>query len=189
MTIRTSYCVTRVLHAEHCQSLLTDDASQSSFGVKRTCLLNELEYFNISENYAVDIMHDLLEGVAQLEMKLLFDYLSESNVVSLQSASNRIYSFNYGYVEHKNRPTMVKFEQAGNGLGLNAIQTFCLIRNLPLIFGDLVEVGNKHWRLLLLLLQIINIVFSPVISNGMTVYLKHLICTAKLPELIQHYES
>lgn len=96
--------------------------------------------------------------------------------MSLQAASNRIYSFNYGYVERKNRPTMVKFEQAANGLGLNATQTLCLIRNLPLIFGDLVEVGNKHWSLLLLLLQIIDIVFSPVISDGMTVYLKHFIC-------------
>jgi len=35
----------------------------SSFGVKRICLLNDLQYFNVSDNYAVDIMHDILEGV------------------------------------------------------------------------------------------------------------------------------
>lgn len=166
----------RLLHAQHCQSLFSDAGPQSSFGVKKTCLLNELQYFNISDNFAFDIMHDILEGVGQLEMKLLFNHLSHSSIISSQSASNRIYSFNYGFVERKNRPTMINFEQAGNGLGLNAIQTFCLIRNLPLIFGDLVEVGDKHWSLLLLLLQIINIVFSPVISEGMTIYLKHLIC-------------
>ena len=35
--------------------------------------------------------------------------------------------------------------------------------------------GNAYWRLLLLLLQIVNIVFSPVITEGMTICLKHLI--------------
>lgn len=42
-------------------------------------------------------------------------------------------------------------------------------------FGDLIETDDKHWYLLLLLLHIVNIVFSPVLSEGMTVYLKHLI--------------
>ena len=45
-------------------------------------------------------MHDSLEGVAQFELKL-FEYNSE-NVLSLLS---RIYSFDYGYLERKNRPT------------------------------------------------------------------------------------
>ena len=35
--------------------------------------------------------------------------------------------------------------------------------------------GNKNWLLLLLLLQIINIIFSPSVTLGMTVLLKHLI--------------
>lgn len=49
------------------------------------------------------------------------------------------------------------------------------MRNLPLLFGDIVPTGNEHWSLLLILLQIINIVFSPSLTQGMTVYLKHLI--------------
>lgn len=46
---------------------------------------------------------------------------------------------------------------------------------MPLIFGDVVPERDEHWQLLLLLLQIINIIFSPIISNGMTVFLKHFI--------------
>jgi len=37
-------------------------------------LLNTLSYFNVSENFAFD-MHNILEGVGQYEMKLLFDYM------------------------------------------------------------------------------------------------------------------
>lgn len=59
-------------------------------------------------------------------------------------------------------------------LGLNAIQSWCLLRNIPLLFGDLIETDDKHWHLLLLLLHIVNIIFSPVLSEGMTIYLKHL---------------
>lgn len=46
---------------------------------------------------------------------------------------------------------------------------------MPLLFGDLIHAEDKYWHLLLLLLQIVNIVFSPILSDGMTIYLKHLI--------------
>ena len=157
----------RTLHGQHCKD--------TTFGVRTTSLLSDLQYFHVTDNYAVDIMHDILEGVGQFELKLLFEYLSANNILSQTDICNRIYSFNYGFLERKNRPTRINMEQNGNSIGLNAIQTFCLIRNVPLIFGDVVSEGDDHWRLLLLLLQIINIIFSPVITYGMTIFLKHLI--------------
>lgn len=66
-------------------------------------------------------------------------------------------------------------ESAGNGIGLHSVQTLCLVKNIPLLFGDLIHEENKNWNLLLLLLQILNIVFSPSLTLGMTIYLKHLI--------------
>jgi len=110
-------------------------------------------------------MHDILEGVGQLE---LFCYRSDNMIISKTDICNQIYSYNYGFVERKNGSTRINLEQTGNGIGLIAIQTFCLIRNVPLIFGDVVQEGNAHWRLLLLLLQTMNIIFSPVITDGMT---------------------
>ncbi|XP_059362352.1 uncharacterized protein LOC132101422 isoform X1 [Carassius carassius] len=165
----------KALHDQHCNDLMVDPTLPSTFGVKRQCLFNDLQYFHVSENYAVDIMHDILEGVGQFELKLLFAYLSDNKIISKTDVCNRIYSYNYGFVERKNRPTRINLEQNGNGIGLNAIQTFCLIRNMPLIFGDVLREGNAHYRLLLLLLQIMNIILSPVVTDGMTVCLKHLI--------------
>ena len=37
-------------------------------GVELFCILNFLQYFNTWENISVDIMQDLLEGIAQYEM-------------------------------------------------------------------------------------------------------------------------
>lgn len=85
------------LHYKHCGAIQQNPALASTFGVKRNCLLNSLRLFHISDNYAVDIMHDLLEGVVQYELKLVFQYLIKTSLISLNSLSQRIISFNYGY--------------------------------------------------------------------------------------------
>lgn len=78
-------------------------------------------------------------------------------------------------MEQNDKPPTVKLGEDSNDLELNAIQSWCLHRHLPLIFGDLVCPNDQHWYLLLLLFQIVNIVFSAVLSKGISIFLKHLI--------------
>ncbi len=169
----------RTIYEQHCSELESDPQLKSTHGLKRNPTLNSLQYFHVCHNYSLDVMHDLLEGVVQFEMKLLFGYLSEKCVTRSELLS-RIYSFDYGYLERKNRPTKVNLEHSGNSIGLNSIQALCLMKNIPLLFGDIVPLGDKNSFLLLLLLHILNLVFSPCISKGMTVHLKYLI--------IEHHE-
>lgn len=56
---------TKETHLWHCEALQSDPTLHHVCGVKRTCLLNTLQYFNISDNFSVDIMHYILERVAQ----------------------------------------------------------------------------------------------------------------------------
>lgn len=165
---------TTEMHALHCDTLQTDSTLPHVYGVKRVCVLNSLKYFNTANNFAVDIMHDILEGVAQLEVKLVLQYIQQ-NFLSVDDLAGRIHAFDYGYNQQRYRPPAVKLFDGSNNLGLNAIQTWCLLRNMPLLFGDLVQRDDKHWHLLLLLLHIVNIAFSPVQTDGMTTFLKHLI--------------
>lgn len=158
----------------HCQYLEENPQVKSIFGLKRNSTLNSLTYFHVCNNYSFDIMHDLLEGVTQYEIKLLFGYLTQ-HFISEKNLLSRIYAFDYGFLERKNRPTKIILDSTGNGIGLNSIQTLCLVKNIPLLLCDLIPTGNKNWTLLLLLLQIMNIVFSPSLTQGMTYYLKHLI--------------
>lgn len=134
-------------------------------------------------------MHDLLEGVAQYELKLLFGYLIQ-HFISEQDLLSRIYSFDYGFLDGKNRPTKIVFNSAGNSIGLNSIQTLCLVKNVSLLFGDIVRDENHNWNWLLLLLEIMNIVFSPSLTVGMTTYLKRLITDHhKLFKLLYSHKS
>ena len=158
----------------HCNVLQSDPQKLSVFGLKKNLILNSLQFFHVCHNFSLDIMHNILEGVAQFELKLLLEYLSE-NVLSKPDLLSRNYAFDYGYVERKNRPTKINLDSSGNNIGLNSIQTLCLVRNIPLLFGDIVPEGNQNCFLLLLLLQVINIIFSPSVPLGMTVLLKHLI--------------
>ena len=160
---------TKLSNEEHYSHLIQNPNEGHCYGIKRNSVLNTLTYFNVCDNFVFDIMHDILEGVAQYEVKLLFLYLSD-NFISREGILQRVYAFNYGYLDKKNRPTRINIDQTGNGIGLNASQSLCLIRNIPLIFGDVVPEGNRHWYLLLLLLHIINIVFSPRITEGMTIF-------------------
>lgn len=117
-------------------------------------------------------MHNTLEGVVQLEAKVVLQYI-QHNFLSANDLEGRVHAFDYVYNQQRNRPPKVKLLDGSNDLGLNAIQSWCLLRNLPLILGDLIQKDVKHWHLSLL--QIVNIVFSPVLTDGMTTYPKHLI--------------
>lgn len=46
----------------------------SSTGVKEDSCLNKLQYFHVTEKTCVDIMHDILEDVAPLEVRLMLHH-------------------------------------------------------------------------------------------------------------------
>ena len=83
-------------------------------------MLDSLQYLQCTNYFAVDIMHDLLEGVIQYELKLFFLYLHKNGYISMNMLSDRIQSFNYGHMECKNKPSHLKIEDNLN-LGLNAV--------------------------------------------------------------------
>lgn len=85
---------TETLHEEHCRQMETNPTLPYVMGVKRSCSLNSLQYFSICTNFSVDIMHDILEGVAQYEMKLLILHLIDNGTTS-KEVERRIKSFNY----------------------------------------------------------------------------------------------
>lgn len=153
------------------------------FGVKNYCLLNELRYLNTFKSKTVDIMHDILEGVAQLEIKLFLKFIiNELKLITLSELNERIASFVYGKIDMTNKPRPISLDKIGSLIGEKAAQTWCLVRYLPLILGDIVTERNSKfnlikdkWTVITLLIHIIEIIFSPEITRGMIGQLKQLI--------------
>lgn len=154
----------------------TDDPSTT--GIKTTCLLNDVHNFHVTNNFAPDIMHDLLEGVCSLEVHLVLETLIQDGYFTLDLLNSRITSFDYGIPDAKNKPSVISANKLQNPDGpthQTASQMWCLIRHLPLLIGDKVPEDNEHYELLLLLLDCMDIIFSYEVTEDDTLFLKHVI--------------
>lgn len=149
----------------------------SATGVKGDSCLNSLKYFHITENVRVDVMHDILEGVAPLEIKLmLHHFIYVEKLFTLEQLNDKITSFDYGYNNGKSKPSIILNLRTGeNTVKQTASQMWCLLLFLPFFIGDFVSEESQHWQLFLLLRNICDIVFAPVTTTGMALYLKQLI--------------
>lgn len=165
----------------HYEQLCSGTASSFDFGIKFRSILNDLAYFKIFENVSADVMHDILEGIGQLEIKLFLKYLLAEKVITLQEINKRLKSFNFGYNEMSNKPSPINLDKTSNLIGERAAQTWCLLRFLPLLLGDIVvnlsEKQKDKFKVITLLLSIMSIVFCPVNTYGMIFRLRELIST------------
>lgn len=95
--------------------------------------------------------------------------------MTLEKLNYRITSFDYGFSDKQNKPSVISRHDLRNTDGSmrqSAAQMWCLLRMLPLLLGDLVPEDSKEWKLLLQLLSIMEIVFSPSLTQPATAYLK-----------------
>ncbi|KAJ8034379.1 hypothetical protein HOLleu_21184 [Holothuria leucospilota] len=150
----------------------------SETGIWHSSILNELAYFHVSDNYAVDIMHDIYEVVAPKEIKLVIGALINQKLFTLEELNRRILSYSYGYKYEENRPSPIfasSLNNPGGASGQTAAQSVCLVKYLPLIIGDKVPQGCDCWEILLLLFDIFKIISATWISSEGTIYLRNLV--------------
>jgi hypothetical protein len=60
-------------------------------GIKENCIWNQIPSFHVTQNYCVDIMHDVLLGVCNYDLApLLKNYIIMFKYFSLDTLNNRI---------------------------------------------------------------------------------------------------
>jgi hypothetical protein len=129
--------------------------------IKSYCALNELKYFHITKNVCFDVMHDIWEGVAPLEISLIFyQFIYIDKYFDLNLLNERIKLFNYGMVEKKNKPGPIRLDSGKLKVKQTATKMFCLFRALPFIISDKIPKENEHWELYLILCKIIDIIYT-----------------------------
>ncbi|KAJ8044396.1 hypothetical protein HOLleu_07132 [Holothuria leucospilota] len=119
------------------KDLQTSNLSET--GVSHNSILNHLSNYHIIDNKAVDIMHDLFEGVIPKEIKLILGTLIAQGCFTLDDINNRIASFDYGFIDKKNRPSPILSSALNNPSGASgqkAAQMMTLFFNIPLMLGD-----------------------------------------------------
>ena len=100
---------TREVHDRHCEMVAQDQTLGSVYGVKRSSVLNQSRYFHVIGGLDLDIMHDQLEGVLPLEIKMLLrKVIQVDHLITLDALNERIATFQYGPVDQKNKPSPLK---------------------------------------------------------------------------------
>ncbi|XP_047142364.2 uncharacterized protein LOC124816727 [Hydra vulgaris] len=109
-----------------------------SHGVKANCCLNKIPGFHVVENFALDPMHTLLEGVVPFELGCILYYLIKiKHYFSLLDLNTCMHQFfDHNSIEKSKRPsTICQAEKPGRGLthSMKSVQMRSLLMHLPIL--------------------------------------------------------
>jgi hypothetical protein len=171
---------TKELYSQQLRGIQDGMLTTRDCGIKHSCLLNDLTYFNVVENVTVDVMHDFLEEIVPYELKLILSsFIFDKRCFSLELLNDRLASFNYGYSDRKNKPTALSEvemrDRQKSTLTQKAAQTMCLFQIFPFLVGDKVPESDAMCKLYLILHDIADLFFSESCSVGDCVYLQYKI--------------
>lgn len=148
----------------------------SSTGIKKNSILCEIKTFHPTENFILDAMHDLYEGVCHYDLCHMINHFISMQYFSLQTLNTRKHMFNYGDIEIGNiSPEITEANINKRHLKMTAREMMCFLRLFTLMVGDLVPEDDEVWLLYLNLLDIMDIIESFEISLELAERLRLLI--------------
>lgn len=154
--------------------MFADDFSAT--GIKENSILNTIDSFHVTSNFAVDVMHDIFEGVCHYDMCHIINKLIEAQYFDLSKLNDRKKSFNFGEIEIGNvSPEITKSNLDNFHLKMTAREMMSFVHLFQLMVGDLVPNDDEIWLFLLHLLEIIDILHFSDISRDLAERLRFLI--------------
>lgn len=143
-------------------------------GVSMESLFNSIPSFHVVENFCVDVMHDIFEGVCHYDFCQVIVYFTERmKYFDLETLNLRKKQFNYGPTEIGNISGDIKAHHLKNKhLKMSASEMMTFSNFFPLMIGDMVPDDDEVWQFLLILIEIIDIVLCFEMTNEVIHILK-----------------
>lgn len=161
---------------------------KDTVGLRNSCVLNNLKNFHVTVNINVDLMHDFCEGAIPFLLKAVFKLCIKLELFSESELSSRLQFFNFGTLNSDKRPSSINLKKSNNNQ--NATQSYTLMTHLPFILYNEIRSNKKLediWSSVSSLLQIMQIVFSSVITEENVLRLSEKIET-HLKSIIDNFE-
>lgn len=157
------------------QDVAKMDVTQT--GIHKNSFLNNITSFHVTQNYCVDIMHDLFEGVCHYDMCHIIKYFTEvTKYFSLETLNLRKNNFNYGPIEIGNVSPSININHLNNHhLKMSAREMMTFVHFFSLMVGDLVPENDEVWAFFLNLTQIIDALLSHSVCETNLIFLRNLI--------------
>lgn len=149
----------------------------SETGIYKASTLNQIHSFHVTNNFCVDTMHDLYEGICHYDMCHIIKYfINTAKLFTLDTLNNRKSNFNYGPIESGNLSPEISIIHLNNcHLKMSAREVMTFIHFFPLMIGDLVPNHDEVWLFFLILLKIVDLLLSHTFNTDSINYLKQLI--------------
>ncbi|CAD6224836.1 GSCOCG00005577001-RA-CDS [Cotesia congregata] len=145
-------------------------------GIKEKSVWNKLHNFHVTTNSAVDISHDMFEGVCIDTLKMiLHHFIFKEQLFDVDTLNRRITLFDYGISEKSSKPPNITTDSTSEfklKIKMSASEMTCFVRYLGLMIGDLVPRNHKVWDVWIQLRYIISMITSPVVYQSMIIKLK-----------------
>lgn len=144
------------------------------YGLKHKCVFSKLSYFKVPDAFPADIMHDCLEGIIPVTIKLILTELHNAEMVSLDELNASLSQVILPTPDKPNLFPQNFFSQTSKIVG-SAAQKLELFFLLPQIV-DLSAVGDSAaWDVYLTMRECMDYVLSPVIEKDSLPYLADVI--------------
>ncbi|KAE8741222.1 hypothetical protein FOCC_FOCC013256 [Frankliniella occidentalis] len=146
-------------------------------GIKYNSVFNNLKYFHVcSPGLSPCLAHDCFEGWVAYDLKLFIDYFVEKEWFSFDSLTEALSEFPFSLEDTRDKPipVLASYERVKGG----AWQICVFMRLLPLIIESKNIKIEKHddvWKALLAMIEILEIILSPVIHESYLPYLQSCI--------------
>ncbi len=176
-------CILRTIDVYN-ECLRINDLSQT--GIKRTCVFNSVLNFHIMLAPCVDIMHDILEGVADYDLGFILNhYIYILKYFTLDHLNQRLQAYAFDSNDMRSKPPTFTNKLSKEKISLSSSETACLIQNISLMIGDFVPKNDKFWPCITMLRNIMNVTFSTQFQVEVPDFLQTLITEylTKLTEL------
>lgn len=159
----------------------------SETGIKEASVFHRISGVHVIENQSIDLMHDLLEGVANCTMvEICNDLIYKQKLITLQFLNDRIKSFICNKDDLSNTIPVIKKEHINpkKKIKMSAAEMLNFSRYFSLLIGDKIPQDNDTWALYILFRKIIAITMSPRYVEGHLISLEMLIA-----EFLSKYKS
>lgn len=146
-------------------------------GITQESILNNIKSFHVVENYSVDMMHDLFEGICHYDLCHITKYFTYiMKIFSLETLNVRKQNFNYGCIETGNYSKPIALNHLNRyHLKMTASEMKNFVHFFPLIIGDLIPENDDVWNFFLTLLKIIDLLLQNSFSADDIILLRQLI--------------
>lgn len=146
-------------------------------GISSICIFNDIPSFHCTENFAVDIMHDLFEGICHLIISnSLLYFIKKMEFFSLQTLNDRLSNFHYEKYDKGNQKQNINYsELESHKLKMSAKQMMAFCHYFTILIGDFIPNDDPVWQFLLSFFELVDDILCYEISDSLINQVKNKI--------------